>query len=319
MDSISELRPLTPRPVAMAISGVQTAKASMATAEPKSVAAAPARAPEPELSRSQAAEQRLRNNRPEEGPIVNGAGAPEAEFSFGDFIDLINPLQHIPIVSTIYRAITGDQISGPAKILGGMLFGGPIGFIASVFDTIVAQATGRDLGETVLAAFVGQDQAPEVQIAEARVLEVISAQDGASQDGASEDGPPMAGGAPSPDSGRGDPFGLQRGTAAAIAMTPGALTPGAAPGTQPPALNARPLTVAAPWPQAAPVAAPVVAVELISATAPTPGNPRLVPNLATAERGFAERMLQALDKYQVLTTERYQDNSRAPRRLDLEL
>jgi hypothetical protein len=296
---------MTPRPVALAESGYPAAKAGMATAEPKSVAvnsvvansvaansvvgapsrddrpAAPAAAPE--MSRSQAAEQRLRKNRPEEGLPLGGAGAPEAELSFGDFVDLINPLQHIPIVSTIYRAITGDEISGPAKILGGMLFGGPIGFIASVFDTIVAQTTGRDLGETVLAAFVDEELAPVVQVAEARDLAVIAAQGAASEDGA----PPV--------SGRRDPFGLQRGTAAAIAVTPGA--------------------VAAPWPQAA----PVVAVELISADALEPGNPRLVPNLASAELGFAERMLEALDKYQVLTTERYQNNSRAPQRLDLEL
>src|SRR3546814_15608721 len=32
----------------------------------------------------------------------------KAGFSFGDFLDIINPIQHIPIVPTIYRAITGD-------------------------------------------------------------------------------------------------------------------------------------------------------------------------------------------------------------------
>ena len=31
-------------------------------------------------------------------------------FGFDDVLDAINPLQHIPIVSTIYRAITGDKI-----------------------------------------------------------------------------------------------------------------------------------------------------------------------------------------------------------------
>ncbi|MBT5049270.1 MAG: hypothetical protein HOM58_12290 [Rhodospirillaceae bacterium] len=33
-------------------------------------------------------------------------------FSFGDFLDIINPLQHIPVVSTIYRMVTEDEI-GP--------------------------------------------------------------------------------------------------------------------------------------------------------------------------------------------------------------
>jgi hypothetical protein len=39
--------------------------------------------------------------------------------SFADFIDIINPLQHIPIVSTLYRSMTGDTIGGPARIHGG--------------------------------------------------------------------------------------------------------------------------------------------------------------------------------------------------------
>ena len=30
-------------------------------------------------------------------------------FSFHDLLDTINPLQHLPVVSTIYRAITGDR------------------------------------------------------------------------------------------------------------------------------------------------------------------------------------------------------------------
>ncbi|MHA1154402.1 MAG: hypothetical protein ACTSQ7_17460, partial [Alphaproteobacteria bacterium] len=159
MSSISELRLLTPRPVALVGPGYQTAKAAAAAAQPQSVATEPVlderpatRTPEP--PRAQSAEQRLRKNRPEEGPPQIEAGGPEVELSFGDFLDLINPLQHIPIVSTIYRAITGDEIGGPAKILGGMLFGGPIGFVVALFDTIVTQATGRDLGETVLAALV---------------------------------------------------------------------------------------------------------------------------------------------------------------------
>jgi hypothetical protein len=35
--------------------------------------------------------------------------------TFAEFLDIINPLQHIPVVSTIYRAITGDQIS-PGRV-----------------------------------------------------------------------------------------------------------------------------------------------------------------------------------------------------------
>jgi hypothetical protein len=46
-------------------------------------------------------------------------------------LDIINPLQHIPLVSNLYREITGDQISSSARILGGGLFGGPIGLTSA--------------------------------------------------------------------------------------------------------------------------------------------------------------------------------------------
>lgn len=67
-------------------------------------------------------------------------------FTFGDFVDLINPLQHIPVVSNIYRAITGDKLDAGAHLLGGGLFGGPIGFIAATANTAIERATGKDLG-----------------------------------------------------------------------------------------------------------------------------------------------------------------------------
>lgn len=85
-----------------------------------------------------------------EGAPRRGLFGPEG-FKFSDFLDIINPLQHIPIVSTIYRAVTGDKIEAGARIAGGGLFGGPIGLVASVFSAVVAEATGRDPGEHALA------------------------------------------------------------------------------------------------------------------------------------------------------------------------
>ncbi len=59
----------------------------------------------------------------------------EDGFTFGDIIDIVNPLQHIPIVSNIYRKITGDTIAPAMEIAGGALFGGLIGAIASIVTT----------------------------------------------------------------------------------------------------------------------------------------------------------------------------------------
>lgn len=64
---------------------------------------------------------------------------------FGTLIDIVNPLQHIPVVSTLYREATGDTLSSAADIMGGGLFGGPIGAAASAVNAMVTAATGTDI------------------------------------------------------------------------------------------------------------------------------------------------------------------------------
>lgn len=55
----------------------------------------------------------------------------QSGFSFGDFIDVINPLQHIPGIAELYRSVTNDQISTEARKTGNALYGfalgGPVG------------------------------------------------------------------------------------------------------------------------------------------------------------------------------------------------
>ena len=75
-------------------------------------------------------------------------------FTFYDFIDIINPLQHIPLVSTLYRNLTGDSIDPGSRIAGGTLFGGPIGAAVSFADVMIEENTGKDMGNHVLA-FLG--------------------------------------------------------------------------------------------------------------------------------------------------------------------
>lgn len=64
----------------------------------------------------------------------------EGTFGFLDFLDIINPLQHIPVVSTIYQHVTGDTIKPAAEIFGGALFGGPVGAMAGAVTTIAKAA-----------------------------------------------------------------------------------------------------------------------------------------------------------------------------------
>jgi hypothetical protein len=80
-------------------------------------------------------------------------------FTFFDFLDIVNPLQHIPVVSTLYRSLTGDEIDPGAKIAGGTLFGGPVGAAISIADVAMEESTGQDFGEHAMAWFDDADEA----------------------------------------------------------------------------------------------------------------------------------------------------------------
>ena len=85
------------------------------------------------------------------------AAQSDQEFSFWDVLDVINPLQHIPIVNNLYREATGDTIKPTAQILGGVLFGGPIGLLAATLNASAEQEHGRSIGGQLLAALRGED------------------------------------------------------------------------------------------------------------------------------------------------------------------
>jgi hypothetical protein len=50
-----------------------------------------------------------------------------------DFLHALNPLQHLPIIGTIYRAITHDDIPEPLKVAGSLAFGALTGNIPGAF------------------------------------------------------------------------------------------------------------------------------------------------------------------------------------------
>lgn len=82
-------------------------------------------------------------------------------FSFGALLDIVNPLHHIPVVSTIYRAITGDTIGPAPRLMGGAIFGGIIGLVSSAADSAVEAITGQDTGSHVLAMLPEPDPASQ--------------------------------------------------------------------------------------------------------------------------------------------------------------
>ncbi len=93
------------------------------------------------------------------GPPEQGAAGrdffSEDGITFTDFLDVLNPLHHIPLIGEIYRAVSGDEISAGARLAGGTLYGGPLGFLSALTNTVVAEATGKDIGGNVVALFSG--------------------------------------------------------------------------------------------------------------------------------------------------------------------
>jgi len=75
--------------------------------------------------------------------------------SFKDVVDTINPLQHLPVISSLYQSATGDIPSAAAEMIGGALFGGPIGFMAAAANAGLSAATGGGVADHVMAMLDG--------------------------------------------------------------------------------------------------------------------------------------------------------------------
>jgi hypothetical protein len=213
------------------------------------------------------------------------AGADGGAYGFADLLDVINPLQHIPLVSTLYRAVTGDEIQAPMRIAGGALFGGPIGFLAALANVVVDDAVGADLGEMALAALTGD----EAGGAAADELQVAAAGPAARE---TPDPAPATAAAPAGPVAAGDSAPLTGDAALrAVATDLRALATGAAP----------PGPVIQEAAQQAALVARESGTEMASEdTGPAEPLPTAyLPGAATLSAGgFAERMMRALDRYE---------------------
>lgn len=85
------------------------------------------------------------------------SGNQDDEFGFGDLVDMVNPLQHIPLVGHLYRDLTGDDIKPVARIVGGGVFGGPAGVASGIVNTVVEEETGKDIAGNALSMVIGED------------------------------------------------------------------------------------------------------------------------------------------------------------------
>ncbi|MBF0620349.1 MAG: hypothetical protein HQL54_00335 [Magnetococcales bacterium] len=95
---------------------------------------------------------------------------------FESFLDTVNPMQHLPVVSGIYRKQTGDGIEAGPKLAGsalyGFLMGGPASSLTSVAsagaDVLVKEISGRDLTEHALE-LVGAGAPPPPKVMDFQV------------------------------------------------------------------------------------------------------------------------------------------------------
>ena len=87
------------------------------------------------------------------------ASSQQAPSTFHQLLSELNPLQYLPVIGTIYRAVTGDTIPEPVRELGSLavsgLMGGPIGIATNLGMLALEKVTGIDpeeIGQKVMSA-----------------------------------------------------------------------------------------------------------------------------------------------------------------------
>jgi hypothetical protein len=238
---------------------------------------------------------------------------------FSDVVAILNPLQNLPIVGTIYRKLTDDVPHPAARAIGGLLWGGPMGLLGAVFSYVAEQVSGKTTTEIVQDIFGGQGaQAPAAaeKSAAADPPQAVPAESGPPSPpisvparGEAAAAAPPAGptavatppqpAAPRNTGGRDLAYYQAR---AGMRLPPASTAAGPSGGPQAatplpsfqrpvtPVLASDPLATAAraTAPVAAPVAAPVVAPGAAAATPPS------------SPQDFMQRMLRGIDQYQAL-------------------
>jgi hypothetical protein len=102
-----------------------------------------------------ASDIQVTNNSPP--PSAQATPQSDQGFHFHDLLSMLNPLQYLPIIGTIYRAITGDVIPDAVRYSGSMavsgLLGGPIGLVTNIALLVAEKATGIDPEQIVAGLF----------------------------------------------------------------------------------------------------------------------------------------------------------------------
>jgi len=108
-------------------------------------------------------------------PVQTAQAGGESEDFFHRLLDVINPLQHLPVIGTIYRAATGEHIGAVEKIAGDALYGGLWGAVSATADVAFEAVTGKSAEDTVLAWFKSDDAPTAVAKAQVQPRMAVNA------------------------------------------------------------------------------------------------------------------------------------------------
>lgn len=92
----------------------------------------------------------------------------EDGFGLDDAFDAVNILNHIPIVSDIYKDATSqDKTGAAASVAGGYMFAGPVGALFSAANVVSEELTGKSLLDNAISIgreFFGLSQSPSGEV-----------------------------------------------------------------------------------------------------------------------------------------------------------
>lgn len=90
------------------------------------------------------------------------------EITWSDVVDAVNPLHQLPVIGDVYRSITGEKISGMARVAGGFIFGGIAGGLVAALTAAYAEAhNDQSPGEQLVSRLLGNTpETEEVAVAE---------------------------------------------------------------------------------------------------------------------------------------------------------
>lgn len=101
----------------------------------------------------------------------------QESFGFSDLLDMVNPLQHLPVVGYVYREFTGDTIRPIGQIIGGALFGGPLGAAGGVVSAIIQEETGKEGVDSAFASMFTRENDPPLLSSQDEISQLLALTD----------------------------------------------------------------------------------------------------------------------------------------------